>query len=261
MRTPAPTIWDHGDMEAEELAATDAGGVLLGASRTRALEVLQDAGRPLGVTEVGELLGLHINTARFHLDGLVAAGLATRSQEGRSSPGRPRTVYEATAVRQVGQRSYRLLAQILASSFAAVVPDAAAAALAAGRAWGQYLTEEPAPFQDMEPADAVAQLVELLDEIGFDPQVAGATGHPSIRLRHCPFREVATEHHEVVCAVHLGLMQGALSEMKAPLAAERLEPFVEPSLCLAQLSPAPVAAGAQAVSPTQRRRPTRTSAS
>jgi predicted ArsR family transcriptional regulator len=60
---------------------------------------------------------------------------------------------------------------------------------------------------------------------------------PVIPLRHCAFREVAERHGEVVCSLHLGLMRGVLAESRAPLVAERLDPFVDTSLCLAHLSP------------------------
>jgi predicted ArsR family transcriptional regulator len=95
--------------------------------------------------------------------------------------------------------------------------------------------------------------LRILDEIGFVPELADskpahaeatyaeathAESGREIRVRHCPFLEVAEEHREVVCAVHLGLMQGALAEMRAPVTAERLAPFVEPSLCVATLGEA-----------------------
>ena len=54
-----------------------------GESRSRVLAALLDAGRPLDVTEVARLVGLHVNTARFHLDGLVEAGAADREVERR----------------------------------------------------------------------------------------------------------------------------------------------------------------------------------
>jgi predicted ArsR family transcriptional regulator len=46
---------------------------------------------------------------------------------------------------------------------------------------------------------------------------------------------VAESNQRVVCAVHLGMLKGALAEMGAPLQATRLEPFVEPTLCVAHL--------------------------
>jgi predicted ArsR family transcriptional regulator len=48
--------------------------------------------------------------------------------------------------------------------------------------------------------------------------------------------ELALDNASVVCPIHLGLMQGALSTWKAPVEVDRLEPFVEPGLCLAHLS-------------------------
>lgn len=57
-----------------------------------------------------------------------------------------------------------------------------------------------------------------------------------IRLRHCPFQNLAEQHGEVICSVHLGLMQGALSAMRAPVSVDRLDPFVEPDLCVAHLA-------------------------
>jgi len=36
--------------------------------------------------------------------------------------------------------------------------------------------------------------------------------------------------------VHLGLMQGLLSELNAPITAHQLDAFVEPSLCITRLA-------------------------
>ena len=50
-----------------------------------------------------------------------------------------------------------------------------------------------------------------------------------------PFLELAEGYEQLVCRVHLGLMQGALTELGAPVTASRLEPFAEPDACLAHL--------------------------
>jgi predicted ArsR family transcriptional regulator len=47
----------------------------------------------------------------------------------------------------------------------------------------------------------------------------------------------------VVCSIHLGLMQGMLAELDAPIDTDRLDPFVEPDLCVARLSRRPQAGG------------------
>jgi len=83
------------------------------------------------------------------------------------------------------------------------------------------------------------ELVQLLAELGFEPEPADGPRTREIRLRHCPFQNLAEQHGEVICSVHLGLMQGALSAMRAPVTVDRLDPFVEPDLCVAHLAPAP----------------------
>jgi predicted ArsR family transcriptional regulator len=222
-----------------ELTLTDPGpSPVLGESRSRVLDMLRAAGGPIGVHEVATRTGLHPNTARFHLDGLVDAGLAERQVEDRSQPGRPRTVYNATATDAItGQRSYRLLAEMLTGLVADVLPQPEKAAAEAGRAWGRYLADRPAPSQRVDAEEAIRRLTTVLADAGFAPGAVRDPAKPVIPLRHCPFREIAEQHREVVCSLHLGLMQGVLAEVRAPLTADRLEPFVEPTLCLAHLTP------------------------
>ena len=79
--------------------------------------------------------------------------------------------------------------------------------------------------------DAADQVVRLLDEHGFEPERENG----DVLMHRCPFRDLAEQHGNVVCSVHLGLIRGALAEIGAPVTATRLEPFVEPSLCRARL--------------------------
>ena len=212
---------------------------VLGHTRSRVRALLQHAADPLGVTDVADAVGLHPNTARFHLDGLVDAGLAERATEDRQIPGRPRTLYTASPdAGPTGRRSYRLLSEILTSFLSSQVPQPAKAAVKAGAAWGRYLAEKPAPFQRIDAGNATRQLVSVLDDVGFAPEASTAGGRRRILLHHCPFREVAESHGDIICSIHLGLMQGLLSELDAPVQADRLDPFVEPSLCVVQLSTA-----------------------
>ena len=70
------------------------------------LDLLRAAGSPVGVREIADQTGLHPNTARFHLDALVDAGLATRASKERTTPGRPSMAYQAVA----GGESHRAAA-------------------------------------------------------------------------------------------------------------------------------------------------------
>lgn len=217
----------------------------LGESRARVLEILRAAAQPVGVQDVAARADLHPNTARFHLDGLVDAGLATRDPEERDQPGRPRMVYRAVPVDAGGGlRSYRMLAEMLTGLVVGSLPHPERAAIEAGERWGRYLADRPAPLEQIDAAEGIRRLVKVLESVGFAPEApsadAAGTGDVSapvteIRVRHCPFREIAEQHREVVCSLHLGLMRGVLAEVRAPLTAERLEVFAEPSLCLAHL--------------------------
>lgn len=204
-----------------------------GSRREQVLALLRDSERPLSAAQVAESTGLHLNTARFHLDALVEDALAERGSEPRDVPGRPRILYTANGPAP-GPRSYGLLAEML-TGLVASRSDAASAAVDAGRAWGRHLVDRAAPSDRVDEREAVERLNRVLDAIGFQPEVRKGKKGTEVRLHHCPFREVAEKHTDVVCAIHLGLMQGALSELRAPVEAGTLEPLVRPSLCVARL--------------------------
>ena len=147
-----------------------------------------------------------------------------------SATGRPPTV-------PPGERRYRLLAEMLTSLIVGTMPEPGSAAEEAGREWGAYLTEQPPPYQRLTDEEALAKLTAIMEELGFAPQVeADGGGKYRLCLRQCPFREVAEHHQDVICSLHLGLMRGALARTLAPVTADRLDPFVKPSLCVARLT-------------------------
>lgn len=225
-------------MDTEQLLAAEEISPL-GRSRADVLEMLRAAEGPLGVKEVAQGMGLHPNTARFHLEALVEAGLAARETEGRETPGRPRIGYRAIADSPSGRRRYRLLAEMLTTMIATAMPKPDKAAEDVGREWGAYLTEQPPPYEHLTAEESITKLNGIMAALGFAPRTeANDGGQYRMGLHQCPFREVAERHKDVICSIHLGMMRGALAQMRAPLSAERLDPFVESSLCVAQLTPA-----------------------
>jgi predicted ArsR family transcriptional regulator len=201
--------------------------------RREVLRVLRASPDPMSIVAIAEVLGVHPNTVRFHLDSLVGDGQVEHVEPDRKGPGRPPLMFQA--VRQMdrgGTRHYRLLAEILTMAFAAE-RDPRAKALAAGRAWGRRLESPPTDATSAE--HAIDHLVEVFDDLGFAPERRTTDGEQQVGLRHCPFLEVAENRTNVICPVHLGLMQGAMETWGAPVAVERLDEFVEPDLCLAHL--------------------------
>jgi predicted ArsR family transcriptional regulator len=206
-------------------------------SRARILEALQEAEAPLDARELGTRVGLHWNTVRSHLRVLAEAGLVSARREERTRPGRPRVLYEA-ATESLDDRalaSHRLLAQILASHLAGSERNPSARAEEAGRAWGAHLVRRP-PFTSISKEETVAEVVRLHEQFGFRPELREATSGQELVLKRCPFQELATTYPAVICSVHLGLMRGALAELGTGVEADGLEPFAEPSACVAHVT-------------------------
>jgi predicted ArsR family transcriptional regulator len=193
-------------------------------TRRRVLELLREAAAPQDAAAIGQRLGLHVTTARFHLDQLVTAGLAERGAVAEQRRGRPRMLYRPAGAARDDDARIRLI-EVLAEALVRE-GDGARRAVQAGERWGET-------FPRPDARDPAPGLVAALDRLGFGPEHVGAAADATIRLHACPFREAAREHPEVVCSVHRGLVEQLLTGTDA---AGRLVPFVAPELCVVQLS-------------------------
>jgi predicted ArsR family transcriptional regulator len=115
----------------------------------------------------------------------------------------------------------------LAGHLARTNPDAGEEVVAAGEAWGRSLTERE---QRGKAKDARRRTGRLLADLGFAPEPDDALR--TVRLVRCPLLDAAREHPEVVCAVHLGLVRGALDNLGADPSGAELLPFAEPGACV-----------------------------
>jgi predicted ArsR family transcriptional regulator len=188
------------------------------------------------IAELAQRLGVHQNTVRFHLDTLVANDQAERVEPARRSPGRPPQLFRVVPrMDPAGPRNYRMLAEALAEELASR-PRPRERAVEAGRSWGRRAGDD-APRSPDQP---VGSLVAMLDQLGFEPEQRTDSGGAAeaIGLRHCPFLELVDTRADVVCPLHLGLMNGALESWQAEVTVDRLVPFAEPDLCVAHLAAA-----------------------
>jgi predicted ArsR family transcriptional regulator len=205
-------------------------------TRVQLVRILRDAPDPLDARALADRVDLHLTTVRAHLDLLIDAGLVVSETEHRTAPGRPRRLYSAAdAPASSDTDGYRLLAEMLAGHVAATSAAAADAAVETGRTWGTYLVDRPPPNTTTTADAARHTLVDLMDRLGFRPELDD--DGTSILLRRCPFLDVARRHPDVVCSLHLGIMHGALTALGAPVDALDLQPFAQPSLCVARTGP------------------------
>jgi predicted ArsR family transcriptional regulator len=189
--------------------------------RRRLYEVVRERAEPVGRDEVAAVAGVGRALAVYHLDKLVEAGLLTASYQrppGRSGPGagRPAKLYmrsDREFAVTVPPREYELAARLLAQAVEADPGGTSRAALLeAARRLGAELAGAAGTARDLEGA---------LAGHGYEPR-RGEDG--VIRLRNCPFHQLAEHHRDVVCGMNLGLIEGIL----AGLGADGLRPVLDP---------------------------------
>ena len=206
-------------------------------AQARVLSALQAEAEPVTLTDLSILTGLHANTLRDHLDALESAGRVRRRTAAPTGPGRPRTLYAPLPADHSGGSEYAGLAAALASTIHRTSPQPARDAAEAGEGWGHELAADRHRPGETGEAGARGNVVALLDEIGFAPR-SDATD-TTVRLTRCPLLDTARRFPDVVCAVHLGIVRGALAEYGADPSGAELHPFSEPGACRLHLPASP----------------------
>jgi predicted ArsR family transcriptional regulator len=188
---------------------------------------------PVGRDEAAAAAGIGRALAVYHLDKLVESGLLTASYSrppGRSGPGagRPAKLY-ARSDREftvtVPPREYELAARLLVQAVEADPGCHSRVALAEaarrlgtelGSAFRPAVTDPPSGGRDAAERDVKG----LLTQQGYEPCHGGG----DIRLRNCPFHQLAEEHRDVVCGMNLALVEGLF----AGLGADGWHPALDP---------------------------------
>ena len=203
--------------------APDADPSDLGAAVRQVLEALRAGGRPMRIAEVATAVDSHENTVRSHLAQLVDRGLVTTTRAPAQGRGRPAVLYLAGPRPGARTEEYRALTGAFAADLVASGnrPQVRRRARRIGRSWGERLAEPQATVSEGDHLDAT------LADLGFGPVRDGVT----VRLTTCPLLDLAVENPDVICQVHLGLVEGTLGRGEGDAPAE-LTPFAEPGACL-----------------------------
>jgi predicted ArsR family transcriptional regulator len=173
---------------------------------------LARAPKPLATADIADSLGLHANTVRPHLERMREVGLLEIFSEVRTGVGRPQNLYalrESSPSLGLEPSTYPMLARMLVR-LAEAAGATSADALDVGREQGQI---DAVPYANA--ASCLEALVDRLDGMGFDPAVDGTADGESavIAFAHCPFRELAEAHPDLVCSLHRGLIEGFVDTM------------------------------------------------
>jgi predicted ArsR family transcriptional regulator len=170
----------------------------------------------MAVGELAQELGVHPNAVRAHLAKLVKAGLVHENVEDRSQRGRPRLMFTPAGIahRWAEVPPYQQLSLLLTE-----VVSTGDDPRAVGRRAAVAL-----PANTAKPAQAVVS--ELVRQ-GCRPRAVTQGNSTSVVLENCPFPEAAAANPAVVCAIHMGLLEGLTDELADLKVASLLpgEPF------------------------------------
>jgi predicted ArsR family transcriptional regulator len=215
--------------------------------RSRLYQLVRDAGHPVTRDEAAEAAGISRSLAAFHLDKLVDRGLLTfeyARPEGRTGPGagRPSKVYEPSEIEvqvSIPERQYDVIGKLLVDSILAEPGQAAQSEVAANVAAGEgrRIGEEVRRELRMRPPGterALAATADILRERGYEPYPAE---DGSLRLRSCPFHQVARHAPELVCRMNREFIQGIVRGIGNQTVEAALEPT--PGQCCVVLRAGP----------------------
>ena len=178
---------------------------------------LHAAGAAPTAAELAEQLALHVTTVRFHLGHLERAGLIVATTDHTRRRGRPAVRYRAVDVDLAAAREQMIDALAQAAAGPGTTEENARSA---GRRWAEGMRAQP--------GDARTALTDVAGRLGFAPESDGDV----VRLRGCPFRSAARRTPQVICQVHLGLVQAIAARADdGDHVRVGLIPFAEPETC------------------------------
>ena len=204
--------------------------VLVDQVRRALFDFVRSQDHPVTRDEAAEAQHISRNLAAFHLDKLVDAGLLQARYEAPTDQprGRGRTpkVYEPAPgciALTIPERRYDLIGEILAQAVAEDPTDARSAALRLAEQRGVAIGREVGGSGPVAP---------VLAELGFEP----ADDEELIRLRNCPFHELAVQQTELVCGLNQAFITGLLDGLGRTDLKAKLAPT--PGACCVQIHPA-----------------------
>ena len=185
-------------------------------ARAAVFSYVAASGGEVSREQTAAAVGVTRRVAAFHLDRLTKDGwldVSFRRLTGRTGPGAGRSskLYRRSDRRMdvsVPPRNYELMARLLASAVLRRDGPGAVADLEPGvREFGVEVgaAARLRAKRNAKPEEKEQTLINELTEHGFEPFVdSGGV----IRLRNCPYHDLARENTDLICALNLALMSG-----------------------------------------------------
>ncbi|MGY0692925.1 helix-turn-helix transcriptional regulator [Virgibacillus sp. FSP13] len=170
----------------------------------------------VSVTDIAQAFKIHPNVARLHLSKLENVKLIYSFSKKTGKGGRPSRMYQLSdevVELNFPHRDYKLLSSIAIESFVELGEPGRKALYQTDKKYGakvmdHYQTTQLATNLTME------QKLDILKDagamLGMYPDFTYSAENNSISfcINNCPFKEVATENHTMVCTMHNSFLKG-----------------------------------------------------
>lgn len=220
-------------------------GALEDELRRKLYVFVRAAGRPVSRDEAATATGISRKLAAFHLDKLVDRGLLTHSYArppGRGGRGAGRTAkYYRPSDRQIDvtipERRYDLMGSVFLRALRSQEPgetgeDAARrAAEETGLEMGRTERQRRA-IAPPGPERALTVTTEVLEKTGYEPY---RDDRGCVRLRSCPFHDLAEQERDLVCGMNERLIEGVVRGLGNETLDVVLDPV--PGQCCVRIDP------------------------
>lgn len=204
------------------------------------LSALQEFPDGARATEVAAKLGMHVNTARGHLEELLAQQAISSVTAPAKGRGRPSLIFRVRVPDNHSvAREYITLIEVLSATLGDPDhPDEQALdqARAIGRKWAGDMAADGQQVGSVQ--QALGPLFHRLRDMGFDPSLpensTASDTQAELSLHSCPFVADSVPPTPVVCAIH----EGFISQMVSGVGPVRVEltPFASAGECSVTLS-------------------------
>lgn len=177
---------------------------LLTPSHRAICDALKHRGRAT-VPELANDLSLNIETVREHLRTLTLRKLIERDGTVQRGPGRPEVAYvlasaaESLFPRREGEILHALGRYLVETGQQQVLRDFFDAYV------GARSEVAMARVEHLTGKERVLEVARIMDEMGFMPLVDGPADNPSLRLCHCPMRDLV-DATDIPCRAEIGLL-------------------------------------------------------
>ncbi|MEC5422260.1 helix-turn-helix domain-containing protein [Virgibacillus sp. C22-A2] len=174
--------------------------------------------KEVSVLSIAEKFDIHPNVARLHLSKLEDINMVVSYSQKTGKGGRPSRIYrlsDEVIELNFPHRDYKLLSSIAIETFVELGEPGRKALYLTGKKYGTKVMENYRAMplsKDLTVEKKIRLLESAATMLGMYPTFHYNQNTNSIRfqIKNCPFKELATTNHTVICNMHNAFIKGML---------------------------------------------------